>query len=185
MACHVCPWWVGYLLVNPLRRLAQDPRKILAPFVRPGHHVLEIGPGMGFFTLDLARLAGPAGRIVAIDLQPRMLDRLRRRAEKAGLRDRIETRQVANDRMGVDDLAGKVDFVLAFAVVHELPDAAGFFREVHRVLKPGGRLLVAEPRGHVTESAFAATIADAESAGLAVDDRPAIGRSRSASFTKS
>jgi SAM-dependent methyltransferase len=81
MAHRVCPWWLGHVLINPLRRLWQDPRKILAPFVREGMTVLEPGPGMGFFTLELARLVGPSGRVVALDVQSKMLDRLKRRAE--------------------------------------------------------------------------------------------------------
>ena len=63
--CGVCPWWAGYILASPLRRLIQDPRSLLAPYVHPGMTVLEPGPGMGFFTLELARLVGPAGRVIA------------------------------------------------------------------------------------------------------------------------
>ena len=73
MSTHACPWWLGYLLVTPLRRLKEDPRKILTPYVRPGMVVLEPGPAMGFFTLELARLDGPDARLVAVDLQERML----------------------------------------------------------------------------------------------------------------
>ena len=73
MAHRVCPWWLGYLLASPLRRLMQDPVKVVAPYVREGMTVLEPGPGMGFFTLELARLVGPSGRVVAVDIQPRML----------------------------------------------------------------------------------------------------------------
>jgi ubiquinone/menaquinone biosynthesis C-methylase UbiE len=137
---------------------------------------------MGFFTLDMARLVGPTGRVVAVDVQPRMLDVLRRRAEKTALQDRIDIRLAHGDGMGVDDLEGRVDFVLAFAVVHELPDAGRFFAEARRAMKPGGRLLLSEPRLHVSEAAFAATLQLAESAGLAVEDRPAIAMSRSATL---
>ena len=55
MAHRVCPWWLGYLLASPLRRLMANPRKLLAPYVHEGMTVLEPGPGMGFFTLELAR----------------------------------------------------------------------------------------------------------------------------------
>jgi len=66
MAEHhsVCPWWMGYLLACPLRRLWQDPANIVAPYVREGMTVLEPGPGMGFFTLELARRVGASGRVV-------------------------------------------------------------------------------------------------------------------------
>ena len=180
MAHLVCPWWLGYLLASPLRRLTQDPRAILQPFVSPNMTVLEPGPGMGFFALELARLVGPGGRVIAVDLQPRMLDGLRRRAEKARLLDRIDLRQAVRDRMGVDDLAGRVDFVLAFAVVHELPNQRRFLTEAAAALAPGGRLLVAEPRGHVSEKDFQATLSTAEHTGLRVESRPEIWRSRSA-----
>jgi len=83
MALRVCPWWIGYLLASPLRRrLGQDPVKILSPYVREGMTVLEPGPGMGFFTIPLARLVGPSGRVIAVDLQPKMIESLKRRAAK-------------------------------------------------------------------------------------------------------
>jgi ubiquinone/menaquinone biosynthesis C-methylase UbiE len=182
MAHRVCPWWVGYLLASPLRRLIQDPRAILQPFVKEGMTVLEPGPGMGFFTLELARIVGPAGRVVAVDVEPRMLEGLRRRAAGAGLLDRIETRRAGGEGMGVRDLDGKVDLVLAFAVVHELPDTARFFAEAAAALKPGGRTLLAEPRGHVSEKEFAATLALATQAGFHVEGEPAIPRSRTAAL---
>ncbi len=80
--------------------------------------VLEPGPGMGFFTLELARRVGTSGRVVAVDIQPKMLDGLRRRLRKAGLLVRVQTRLAQPAGMGVADLAGDVDFALVFAVVH-------------------------------------------------------------------
>jgi len=71
MSHTVCPWWLGYVLASPLRRLFLDPVKLLSPYVQAGMTVLEPGPGMGFFTLELARLVGPAGRVVAVDIQPK------------------------------------------------------------------------------------------------------------------
>jgi len=180
MAQRVCPWWIGYLLASPLRRLLQDPAAILGPYVAEGMTVLEPGPGMGFFTLELARRVGPTGRVVAVDLQPKMLEGLRRRAARAGLADRIETRLTGADGLGVDDLAGRVDLAVAIAVVHELPDAGRFFAEVAQALAPGGRLLLAEPRGHVSDGEFAGTLAAAAASGLREVDRPSIPRSVSA-----
>jgi SAM-dependent methyltransferase len=176
MANHVCPWWLGYFLVSPLRRLWQPPEKILAPFVREGMLVLEPGCGMGFFTLDLARIVGPNGRVVAVDLQDRMLAGLRRRAARAGLLDRIDVRPAQANRLGIADLAGRVDVALALHVVHEVPDAAGFFAEIAASLKPDGRLLFVEPRGHVSADVFGASLAMAEKAGFRIVDRPTIRR---------
>jgi ubiquinone/menaquinone biosynthesis C-methylase UbiE len=185
MAHRVCPWWLGYLLTSRLRRLVHDPMKILGPFVDQGMTVLEPGSGMGFFTLDLARLVGSKGRVIAVDVQPRMLEGLRRRAAKAGLLDRISLRPAQGDRMGVDELEGAIDFVLAFAVVHELPDPRGFFVESYRLLKPGCRLLFAEPRGHVRPGDFSATLEMAESMGLRIESRLSVPRSWSAVLVKS
>lgn len=178
MSHRVCPWWLGPLLASRLRRLLQDPAAIVGEHVGEGMTVLEPGPGMGFFTLELARRVGPSGRVVAVDVQQRMLDGLARRARKAGLEKRIEARLTSGEGLAVDDLAGTVDLVLAFAVVHELPDQARFFADAARALRPGGRMLLAEPTGHVSEAAFAATLNAARAAGLREERRPGIRRSR-------
>lgn len=177
---HVCPWWIGWLLASPLRRLWQDPARILSPYVREGMTVLEPGPGMGFFTLELARRVGPDGLVIAVDVQPQMLAGLRRRTARTGLDGRILTRLASSGSLGVDGLAGAVDFVLAFAMVHELPSAERFFAEIRATLAPGGKVLVAEPRGHVTAPEFEATLAAARRAGLAAEPGPVIARSLTA-----
>lgn len=100
MSHSVCPWWLGYLLASPVRRLMHDPARILAPFVREGMRVLEPGPGMGFFTIDLARMVGPLGGIVVVDIQPKMLNRLKRRAARAGLVERLDIRVTEPGSMG-------------------------------------------------------------------------------------
>ncbi len=184
MSHRVCPWWLGYLLASPLRRLIQDPAKVLGPYVREGMTVLEPGPGMGFFTLELARLVGPTGRVVAVDIQPRMLAWLRRRAARAGLADRVDIRLVPPDTLGLADLAGSVDFTLAMAVVHELPDVERFFTEVAEVSKTGAGLLVAEPAGHVKTVDFEAQLQAATRAGFEMAGRPSIRRSHAAFLNK-
>jgi ubiquinone/menaquinone biosynthesis C-methylase UbiE len=183
MLHRVCPWWLGIFLASPLRRLLQDPHRLLAPLVSEGMTVLEPGPGMGFFTLELARLVGPKGRVVAVDVQPRMLAGLVARAERAGLVSRIEAREPSEpkgEHLGTEDLAAKVDFVLAFAVLHELPSIPAFFAEAHRALRPGGRLLACEPKLHVSAAAFEETLGQARSAGFRVEARPDVQGSRSA-----
>ncbi len=139
---------------------------------------------MGFFTVELARLVGSSGRVVAVDVQPRMILGLRRRMAKAGLLDRVDARLVGAGSLGVKDLAGRVDFALAFAVVHELPDAASFFIEVAEALKSGARLLLAEPTGHVKSAEFETELQQAARAGLETLEGPAIRRSRTALLKK-
>jgi SAM-dependent methyltransferase len=174
MSQRVCPWWFGYFLASPLRRLAINPAKLLAPYVRDGMTVLEPGPGMGFFTLELARLVGPRGRVLAVDIQPRMLDRLKRRAAKAGLLQRVDARLSTPDSLGLAGLAGAVDFALAFAMLHEMPSLSVFFAEAAAALRPGACLLLAEPSGHVKAPAFQAELDAAVQAGFEVTDRPRI-----------
>jgi len=180
MAQRVCPWWLGYLLASPVRRLFEDPVRVVAPFVREGMTVLEPGPGMGFFTLELARLVGPSGRVVAVDIQPRMLSSLKRRAARAALLERVDARLAAPDALGIVDLAGAVDFTLAFALVHELPAIKPFFTEVAKASKPGAGLLFAEPAGHVKTGHFEAELEAAIHAGFELVERPAIRRSHAA-----
>jgi ubiquinone/menaquinone biosynthesis C-methylase UbiE len=180
MAHRVCPWWLGYLLVTPLRRWVHNPGAIVGPFVSQGMTVLELGPGIGFFTLELARRVGPAGRVIAIDVQPKMLDALVRRAKKAGLADRIEARPPAGDGLGIHAYDGRGDFALAFAVVHEVPKPEVLFMDICQALKAGAKLLIAEPAGHVRADAFAATLRLAKESGFELESRPVIWRSHTA-----
>jgi 2-polyprenyl-3-methyl-5-hydroxy-6-metoxy-1,4-benzoquinol methylase len=185
MKHRVCPWWLGYLLVSPIRRLQHDPSRILAPYVHEGMTVFEPGPGMGFFTLELARRVGASGRVIAADLQPKMIERLKRRAASTNLTERIDARIARSDSMQVSELRNSVDFVLAFAVVHEIPDVARFFTEAAESMKPAAQMLLAEPSGHVSEEEFEAELEKAKRAGLEVAARPEIRRSRAALLRKS
>ena len=184
MAARICPFWVGYLLVNPLRKLLEDPDRMLAPFVREGMIVLEPGCGMGYFTLPLARMVGPRGRVVAVDVQPRMLSALGRRARKAGLADRIDIRRAGAGGLGTEDLFGEVDVAAALHVVHEVPDQGAFFAEVWKALKPGAKLLIVEPKGHVCQEKFERTVAVAKKIGFGPEALWGKLRSRGAVLTK-
>jgi ubiquinone/menaquinone biosynthesis C-methylase UbiE len=185
MAGHVCPWWLGYFHLGPLRRWLEKPEKILSRYVKPGMTVAEIGPGMGFFTLPMARMVGPEGKVYAIDLQPRMIKVLDRRAARAGLAERVESRVCGSESLGTDDLAGCVDFAFAFYVVHEVPDVPSFFEQVSGMLVDGGGLFIAEPKGHVKPESFEATLTAARESGLSLVEHPEMWRSRSAVLKKS
>ncbi len=178
MAKRVCPWWIGYLLISPIRRLLQNPDKILAPYMTEGMTVLEIGPGMGFFTLPAARMVGAGGKVIAVDIQEKMLSSLRKRAQKAGVADRIVTKMCEPDSLGISE---PIDLCLAINVVHEVPDAGALLAQIKAILKPTGRLLIAEPGGwHVSEKDFGETLALAAKSGLKVIEEPKITRSRAA-----
>jgi ubiquinone/menaquinone biosynthesis C-methylase UbiE len=177
---HVCPWWIGWALASPLRRIFYKPHAILQPYVREGMIVLEPGPGMGFFTLELARLVGSRGKVVVSDIQPRMLDGLRLRAQKHGLISRIDYRLADSSGMHLDDMKGKVDFVLAFAMVHEVTEKAAFFKELLAALASKGKLLISEPAWHVKDADFKRTLETAQSVGLKVESALTIRTNHSA-----
>jgi ubiquinone/menaquinone biosynthesis C-methylase UbiE len=176
----LCPPWLGYLLASPVRRLVHKPERILAGLVAPGMTALDVGPGMGFFALPMARMVGASGRVICVDVQEAMLRSLRRRAEAARLGDRIITRLCSAASLGLADLAGTVDFVLAFAVVHEMPDVPNFFAQIAQVTKPGARCLIAEPKEHVSAQGFEETLKVARGKGFNIVDRPRISGSHAA-----
>jgi ubiquinone/menaquinone biosynthesis C-methylase UbiE len=185
MAHGVCPWWLGYALASPLRKLLQDPDAILRPYLKPGMVALDIGSGMGFFSLPMARLVAPSGKVIAVDLQEKMLASLRRRARRQKLDGLMEFRVCPADSLGIDDLAGKVDFALTFAVLHEMPKVEATFSGIYRALAAGGKLLAAEPTGHVTPEAFELTIGIARKCGFSVARAEEVRRSHTALLVKS
>jgi ubiquinone/menaquinone biosynthesis C-methylase UbiE len=160
---RACPWWLAPSFDNPLRRLVHNPETILADLVQEGQTVADIGCGMGYFTLPLARRVGPHGRVIAIDLQEKMFRSVRKRLVKAGLLERVALQQVQPTHLGLSE---PLDFALAFWMVHEFPDQYAFLSEVRGSLKSGAGLLVVEPMIHVSAPAFQRTIEVAEAVGL-------------------
>ncbi|OHE58009.1 MAG: methyltransferase type 11 [Thermodesulfovibrio sp. RBG_19FT_COMBO_42_12] len=185
MAKRICPFWVGYFLISPLRTLMQSPQKILSRYVTSGMKVLDTGCGMGFFSLPLARMVGSNGKVICVDVQEKMIKSLKKRAKKAGLTDRIETRISHQNSLGLNDLNEEIDFALAFAVIHEVLNTAQFFSEVYKALKPAGTLLIAEPKGHVSEKDFEITTTVAQHHGFKIINHPEIWRSRTILLQKS
>jgi ubiquinone/menaquinone biosynthesis C-methylase UbiE len=181
---RVCPWWLGYLLASPVRKLIHDPAKIMSPYVKMGMVAVDIGSGMGYFSIPMAKLVGREGKVICVDLQAKMLSSLRKRAKNAGVLESIEIRQATPDSLLLGDIADTADFVLTFAVVHEIPDQARLFSEIYAVLKSGGQLLISEPRGHVTEQQFVATKFIAEANGFEAVATPGIRRTHSALLRK-
>jgi len=160
---HVCPWWLSAFLAHSLRRTIHNPDKILAKFIQKGHTVADIGCGPGYFTIAMAKLVGEEGRVIAVDIQPKMLQYVRRSAERKGLQSRILLHQCQENELGIKE---PVDFALAFYMVHEVPDIETFFREIAAILKPETAFLLVEPKVHVTARRFKEMIRAARAAGL-------------------
>ncbi len=177
VGCHICPVKYAGLLTGRVRRLINRPKWLLRPLVAPGETVADLGCGPGFFTLPLAELVGNSGQVIAVDVQQGMLDMLRTRAEAAGLSRRIQPHLATADGLGV---TASADFALAFWVLHEVPDQHRFLQDAHDLLRPGGRLLLVEPVGHVSKADFAAALAMAGEVGFVLTGRPRAGLSRAA-----
>lgn len=173
---HTCPWWFGYTFDNPLRRLVHDPEEILGDFVEPGQTVVDVGCGLGYFSIALAKIVGPSGKVIALDIQSQMIQRAKRRAESHRVANRIDFRLCNASKLGVK---GPVDFVLAFWVVHEVADRKNLLIEVRSFLKSRGQLLIAEPKGHVSASRFAETVELARNVGFETSKGPVVRFSRS------
>jgi ubiquinone/menaquinone biosynthesis C-methylase UbiE len=163
MAEPLCPAWLSFTLTNIFRRMAQDPGRVLSPYVRDGDVVLDIGCGPGFFAIPLARLVGELGLVVAVDIQPKMLEKTKRRAVRAGVAGRIRLHPATTERLGLDTQA---DFALVFWMAHEVEDLDRLFSEILAALKPGGAALLVEPLAHVAERRFEEILSAARAAGF-------------------
>ena len=168
---RVCPVAIAGSLDNRFRRLIQNPRKILQPYIEEGMTVLDLGCGPGFFSVEIAQMVGKSGRVIASDLQEGMLQKLRHKIQDTELESRITLHKTGADRIGLSD---KIDFALAFYVVHEVSDQLGFFREIRSILQPDGLVFIAEPPLAVSKKDFEETIRNAGDAGFALLDRPGV-----------
>ena len=181
MAKRICPWWMAYTFDNPLRRIFHKPEEIFLPYLHEGMTVVDLGCGMGFFSLGMAKLVGETGTVISVDLQQQMLDTLKNRAEKAGVANRINTFLCDANNIGSHKA---VAFALAFWMVHETPDEMNFFKQVYALLRKSGKLLLAEPKLHVTGVEFQKTLAIADKVGFKFIDSPIISLSHTALLEK-
>jgi len=172
---RICPMERAGVLDFAFRKLFQDPGKILGAFIREGMTVLDLGCGPGFFTLEMARLVGSSGKVMAADLQPGMLEKLQAKIQDTSLAKRIRFHQCLPDRIG---LAQMFDFILVFYMLHEVPDPMKFLNEIKALLTPLGRVLLVEPAFHVSRQEFQESIALMKAAGFTVLAEPKIRFSR-------
>ena len=162
-----CPFAWSWIVDNPLRRW--DVRHALdRAGLRPGETVLELGPGPGAFTLEAARRVGPAGRIIAVDIQPEMIAQVAARVKAAGATN-VETHVASAYELPLPDAS--VDRAFLITVLPEIPDPVRALREIHRALKPGGIVSMTEEFLDPDYPRRATTIAWAEAAGFELAER--------------
>ncbi len=155
-----CPYGQRFWVEAPHPIITRERlRAVLAP--APGERILEIGPGSGYYTLDLAEWVGPEGTIEIFDLQQEFLDHTGKRAAESGLANVVPTQGDATQLPYADD---SIDAVVLTAVLGEIPDPVAALRQIARVLKPTGRLVVGELFGDphfTTQSALKRQAAEA------------------------
>jgi ubiquinone/menaquinone biosynthesis C-methylase UbiE len=172
---YVCPATYSGSLDNFLRRMLHKPSKILSPYVKEGMTAFDIGCGPGYFTAELARLAGSTGKVVAADLQQAMLDKMFAKVSASGLSDRVIQHKCLSDSTGI---SLKADFILLFWMVHEVPDKLRFLTEIKSLLNKGGRVLISEPKIHVTGKDYKEMISTMGTLGFKIYDKPSVAISR-------
>jgi ubiquinone/menaquinone biosynthesis C-methylase UbiE len=158
-----CPYGQRFWVEAPHPIITRDRlRSVLRP--EPGERVLEIGVGTGYYTLDMAEWVGPEGTVEIFDLQQEFLDHVGRRAAERGLSNITPTQGDATALPFEDD---SIDAVVLTAVLGEIPDPVAALRQIQRVLKPGGRLVVGELFGDPHFTTQSALKRQAGEAGLA------------------
>ena len=150
---HVCPWSHRWMLTVAGRKLLNNPGRIVGPWLQPGMTAMDVGCGVGYFTVPMARIVGDTGRVIAVDVQPEMLTAMQSNADKAGCGN-IVAHQCDFETLGVGEWAGAVDFAILFYMLHEPTDPARLVGEVCDTIKPGGKVLFAEPLVHVDGPQF-------------------------------
>ncbi len=178
---RICPVERAGSLDTIFRRWVQNPRKILQPYIEHGMTVLDLGCGPGFFTLEMARMVGNSGRVIACDIQDGMLQKLSIKVKGSRLENLISFHKCPEDRIGI---AEAVDFILAFYMLHEVPHQEKYLKEMYSLLKPAGRVLVVEPTFRVSKSEFNETVNRAKAEGLVLVESPKIIMGRTAVLRK-
>jgi ubiquinone/menaquinone biosynthesis C-methylase UbiE len=176
----ICPVEKAGGLDNSVRRFLQNPQKLLKPFICEGMTVLDLGCGPGFFSIEIAKLLGNSGKVIAADLQNGMLEKVYKKIRGTDLEHRVELHKCQSDKIGVSE---KVDFVLAFYMIHEVPDHDRLFGELKSILKPDGQLYIIEPKFHVTKKEFEKMVDNLKGIGFEIVDRPKVFFSRTVLLT--
>ena len=172
---HMCPTWGAVGLDNLFRKLVHDPQKILKPFIKEGITILDVGCGPGYFSLGIAKMLNGTGKVIAADVQEGMLGKIRKKIEGTSLEQVVKLHKSDFENIGI---AEKVDFVLAFWMVHEVRNQERFFEELATILKPNGRILIIEPKIHVSKKEFNAMVYKIKEYGFTIIESPKVFFSR-------
>ena len=178
---RICPVERAGALDSGLRRLVQNPQKILQPYIKEGMTVLDVGCGPGFFSVEIAKMLNGTGKVIAADVQDGMLNIIKGKITGTPLEQRIQLHQSSFESIGVVE---KADFVLAFYMIHEVRNRKKFIEEFASILKPNGMMLIIEPKFHVSKKAFGTMVEMIKEIGFTVAESPKVFFSRTVLLTK-
>ena len=180
----VCPWQAAPVLLMSIRKPFHNPRSIVDKYISDGMTVLDIGCGMGYFSIPMADMVGESGKVIATDLQSEMLDGLKRYSAKAGVNN-IITHKCEKNTLALDGWAGKIDLALIFWMLHEVPDSQRLIHEVRSALSDYGVLFFSEPKlGHVSAKQFEASLDMITLTGFKITASPKVTLGRTALLEK-
>ena len=167
---NICPAEKAGMLDSFFRRIIQNPKKIIRPYVKEGMTVMDLGCGPGFFSVEMAKIVQKSGKVFALDVQDEMLNLLADKIKDTQYQDIITLHKAKTDAL---NFSSKVDFILAFYVIHEIK-RENIFSELKSILNPGGKILIAEPNFHISKKAYNQMLHSLEKEGFEIISKPKI-----------
>jgi len=178
---RVCPASHSWSLNNFIRKIIHNPKFLFGKYIKKGDKVIDLGCGPGLFSVAMAKIVGKKGKVIALDIQKEMLNKLKKKIEGTLWEKTIKLHKSKPDNLMVKE---KINFALAFYVIHEVPSQEKFMRQVYNILKLGSKFLIVEPNHHVSKKDFAKTIKIALSLGFKKISYPKILFSRAVLLEK-
>lgn len=181
---RVCSVQYAPMLDNRFRSFLHPKKKIIEQYVKKGDFIIDLGCGPGSFTEALGLATGEGGHVVALDLQPGMLDLMEKKVNQSGLSKRVTSHLCQSDSFVLAEYKDKFDFALAFWMLHETLNVNSSLKEIYQSLKIGGTVLCVEPKMHVSKKLCSEMIKVGESLGFSATPVKGIRFSRAVLFKK-
>lgn len=177
----ICPPEQAKWLINPLRKLVHNPKKMLKPYFKEGMTILDIGCGPGYFSIGFAKLFKKEGNVIAADIQSQMLVMLKDKIKNKKYGKFINIHQTTENELNINT---KVDFIFSFFMIHEVKQKDVLFKQMYNVLKDNGKLYIAEPKFHVFKENFNEMIENLKKLGFEPINYPKVFFSRTVVLKK-